>query len=136
MNEQDAKAICEKHGSSFLSYTLGRAAYIVLPSNEHVIISIGTLTAKVLTKRRILGWWFPKVITSQSIAIWQPTFDKLDRLRRFACGAMVLDGLLSLVSKCKSLDELRLVWPVIRNPLDVSAADMIEREFNLQPHSE
>jgi hypothetical protein len=40
---------------------------------------------------------------------------------------MVLDGLLSLVSKCKSLDELRLVWPVIRNPLDVSAADMFER---------
>jgi hypothetical protein len=126
MNEQDAKAICEKHGSSFLSYELGRAAYIVLPSNEHVIISIGTSTAKVFTKRRILGWWFPKVITSQSIAIWEPTFDKLDRLPRFLCCAMVLDGLLSLVSKCKSLDELRLVWPVIRNPLDVSAADMFD----------
>jgi hypothetical protein len=127
MNERDAKAICENHGSSFLSYELGRAAYIVLPSNEHVIISIGTSTAKLVTKRTIFGWMFPRVIASRSIATWEPTFDKLDRLRRFGCGAMVLDGLLSLVSRCGSLDELRLAWPAIRNPLEVWAADKLER---------
>jgi len=129
MNEQDARAICEKHGSAFLSYEVGRAAYIVLPSNEHIIISIGTSTAKVLIKRRIFGWRFPRVIASQSIATWEPTFRKLDRLRRFACGVMALDGLLSLVSKCKSVDELRLVWPVMRNPMEVMASSMIDGKY-------
>jgi hypothetical protein len=108
MNEVDAKTICENHGPSLLSYELGKAAYIVLPSSEPIVISIGTSTVKVFTKRAIFGWRFPKVIVSQSIATWEPRFDKLDRLRRFGCGAMVLDGLLSLVSRCRSLDELRL----------------------------
>jgi len=126
MNEVDAKIICKNNGSSLLSYELGKAAYIVLPSSEPIVISIGTLTVKILTKRAIFGWLFPKVIVSQSISTWEQGFNKLDRLRQFGCGAIVLDGLLSLVSRCRSLDELRLAWPVLRNPLDAWAAEKLD----------
>lgn len=125
MKEGDARVTCESRGSSMLSYQLGKAAYIVLPSNERIIISIGTLTVKVLTKRSIIGWKFPKVIVSQSIASWEERFDKFDRLRRFGCGAMILDGLLCLVSSFKSIEELRLAWPVLRNHLEVWASEKL-----------
>jgi len=125
MKEGDARVTCERHGSSMLSYQLGKAAYIVLPSNEDVIISIGTLSVKVLTRRSIMGWKFPKVIVSSSIAAWEERFDKFDHLRRFGCGAMILDGLLCLVSSFKSIEELRLAWPDLGNPLEVWASEKL-----------
>jgi hypothetical protein len=86
MTEADARIICENYGSSLLSYELGRAAYVVLPSKEHIVISIGTSSAKVCTKRAIFGWRLPKVVASQSLSAWEPRSALLDRLRRFGCG--------------------------------------------------
>ena len=125
MKEADAKILCEKNGSSLLSYELGKAAYIVLPSSEHIIISIGTLTAKILTKHATSDWRFPEVVVSQDISTWEPSLKKHDRLRQFGIGAMALDGLVSLVSRCRSLHELRLAWPVLRNPLEAWAEEKL-----------
>jgi hypothetical protein len=55
MNEQMARSIVEANGSKLLSHKLGRAAFLVLPSNEEVVISIGTSTAKVFARRPIIG---------------------------------------------------------------------------------
>jgi hypothetical protein len=126
MNEDKAKIICEKNGSTLSSYKLGSGAFLILPSGEPIMISVGTATAKVFTKRPIFGWHFPKVIVSQPIKDWEPTFPTLDRLHRYACVAMVLDGLLSLLAPCKSIAELRLEWPVLlrdprRHPIAVAA---------------
>jgi hypothetical protein len=130
MTETDARTICQNHGSTLLSYESGRTAYIRLPSDESIVISIGTTAVKVFTKRLIVGWKFPKVTASQSMAIWQQGFDKLDRIRRFGCGSMILDGLISLVSRCGSIEELRLAWPDLKNPLEAWAAEEVGRHVN------
>jgi hypothetical protein len=125
MDEQKASAISARNGSLLLNYELGRSAFLLLASGEQVVISIGTVTTKVFVRRAIVGWRFPKTIASQPINAWQPTFLSLDKLRRFACGCMVLDGLVDLVSRCRSLSELRMAWPALRNPIEVAAGHMI-----------
>ena len=67
MTEEEAKAMCKSNGSTLLSYTLGRAAYLVLPSGEHVLISIGFVNVKLFTKRYFFGWKWPKVVVSHPI---------------------------------------------------------------------
>jgi hypothetical protein len=126
MNELKAKAMCEKNGSTLRSYKLGSAAFLVLPSGEPIVISVGTTTVKVLTRRQIVGWRLPKVIESQPIESWEPSFPTLDRLHRYACGSMVLDGLLSLLSRCQSIADLRLTWPALRNPVAVAAIESLD----------
>ena len=120
MIEQQARAICQANGSILLSYEQGRAAFLVLPSREQVVISVGTDTAKIIVRRPIIGWLFPKTIASQQITVWAPEFPELDQLRRFACGSMVLDGLIELVSECRSLSEIKSIWHSLRNPIGVA----------------
>lgn len=124
MDEVKAKAICEKNGSTLRSYERGRAAFLVLPSGEPIVISVGTASAKVFTSSTE-DWHLPKVIVSQPIEVWEPSFRRLDRLHRYACGYMVLDGLLSLLSRCRSIDELRLSWPGLENPIGVAGRELI-----------
>jgi hypothetical protein len=59
MDETIAKAHCLKHGSQLLLYRGGRVAAVVLQSGEHVVISIGTVTAKVFVRRPLSKWWLP-----------------------------------------------------------------------------
>jgi len=118
MVEQQVQAIVQANGSQLLGYEEGRSAFLILPSGEHVLISIGILTAKVFVRRPIFGWFFPKTIASQRIAAWQPSYPRLDRLR-FICGDRVLNGLIELVSRCPSLSVLQSAWRVLSNPFDV-----------------
>lgn len=127
MIESVAKAMCENNGSALLGYTLGRSAYLVLPSGEHVIISIGTRNVKLLTKRFLFGWSWPKVVVSQQIADWEPNYLKLDKLRRLACGAMILDGLVSLISRFRGFGELLIAWPDLKNPIGIAGIENIKR---------
>lgn len=121
-----ARSISQANGSTLLGYEHGKTAFLVLPSKEQVVISIGTGTVKVFTRRLVLGWVFPRTIALQHIAYWEPSFAGLDRLRRFACGCMVLDGLIDLVSRCRSISELRLAWTVLRNPLEVAVSQTLK----------
>lgn len=125
MDEANARDMCEKNGSTLRSYEGGRAASLILRSGQPILISVGASTAKVLTSRPIFGWRLPKVIVSQHIEGWEPTFNTLDSLRRDACGSLVLDGLLSLLSRCQSIDELRLAWPALKNPIAVAALESV-----------
>jgi hypothetical protein len=121
-----ARSIVEANGSELLSYKLGRAAFLVLLSNEEVVISIGASTAKVFARRPIIGWRFPRTIAMRRIDYGEPIFGSLDRLRRFACGCMVLDGLMGAISRYRSISELQLGWTVIRNPMEVAAGQMLK----------
>ena len=124
MEEQKARAITEANGSTLLKYESGKFAYLLLPSNEKIIISIGTETVKILTRRPIIGLIFPKTVAFQKIEYWandslRPyiTYANLNRMQRYASGCTALDGLVDLMSRCKSISEIQLAWPDLYNPL-------------------
>lgn len=124
MDETSAKSHCLKHGSQLLSYTGGRVASIGLQSGEHVVISIGTATAKVFVRRPLFGWWLPRVVASARLSKWDDRYLRYNALYRGVLRAMILDGLLSLVSRCSSVAELQLAWCVIRNPIEVAVMEL------------
>jgi hypothetical protein len=123
MDTEEAKALCAKHGSALQKYELGRVASITLPSGEMLIVSIGTTTAKILIKHPIFGWFFPKIVGKKNLSDWVPGFLTLPRLQRFAAGAMVLDGLVSLSARANSAAELSLAWTVLRNPVEIAVTE-------------
>ena len=124
LEEQKARAITEANGSALLKYESGKFAYLLLPSNEKIIISIGTKTVKILTRRPVIGWISPKTVAFQKIEYWandslRPyrSYANLNRMERYACGCMALYGLVDLMSRCKSISEIQLAWPDLYNPL-------------------
>jgi len=121
MNEQHARAVSEANGSHLLSYEPGRVAFLMLPSGEQPVVSVGTATVKVCRRRAVFGRRLPKTIASQLIASWHPDFASLGNIQRWASRCMVFDGLVDLLSRCQSLSELQLAWPVIRNAIEVAA---------------
>ncbi len=124
MDETSAKAHCLKHGSKLLLYTSGHVASIVLRSGEHVVISIGTDTAKIFTRRPLLGWWLPRVVVSEQLSKWDNRYLQFNDLYRGVLRAMILDGLLILVLRCSSVVELRIACRVIRNPIEVAVLEL------------
>jgi len=42
---------------------------------------------------------------------------------------MVLDGLLDLVSRAESIDELCLAWCFLKNPLEVASIKLFKETF-------
>jgi hypothetical protein len=123
MKLEEAQAVCAKYGSVLQQYEMGRVALLVLPSHEPLIISIGTITAKVLTRRAFGGWIFPKTVASKELSDWIPDFNRLSAAQRFAGGAMVLDGLLSLTARARNVAEISLAWIVLRDPVEVAVAE-------------
>ncbi len=123
MKQEEAQAVCAKYGSVLQQYQMGRVALLILPSHEPLIISIGTTTAKVLTKRAFGGWKFPKTLGSKVLSDWIPDFNRLSAAQRFAGGAMVLDGLLSLTARARNVAEISLAWIVLRDPVEVAVAE-------------
>jgi len=117
VDETQAKLICEKNGAALIDYENGKVAYLILPSKEHVIISVGTQTVQVVTKRFMFGWRLPKVVVSKDITDWEPNYHKLGKLNRMFINYMILDGLLSLISRIRTLQKLSLAWIVLKNPI-------------------
>jgi len=120
MDETTARWHCLKNGSQLLSYADARAAFLILPSGEQVVISVGTASAKVGVRRPLLGWYLPRVVASEQLSKWDDQYTQRNALQRCAVRANFLDGLLSLISGFKSTAELRLAWCVIRNPIEVA----------------
>lgn len=58
------KALIEKRDCELLQYDEGKVALVRLPSQEQIIISMGTSTMKVFSKTRFFGWSRPKTILS------------------------------------------------------------------------
>jgi len=123
MKLEEAQAVCAKYGSVLQQYEMGRVALLVLPSHEPLIISIGTTTAKVLTRRAFGGWKFPKTVASKELSDWIPDFNRLSAVQRFVGGAMVLDGLLSLTARARNVAEISLAWIVLRDPVEEAVAE-------------
>jgi hypothetical protein len=123
MKQEEAQAVCAKYGSVLQQYEIGRVALLILPSHEPLIISIGTTTAKVLTKRAFGGWKFPKTLGSKELSDWIPDFNRPSAAQRFAGGAMVLDGLLSLTARARNVAEISLAWIVLRDPVEAAVAE-------------
>src|SRR5262249_30195886 len=98
----------------------GPCAMRVLPSGEQILISIGSATAKILVKRPLFGWLFPKVIVSEQLSAWQPEYPRYNVFYRQICQSMVLDGLLTSLSQCQSLKELQQCWKTMQNPIAVA----------------
>ena len=57
MDEAVARSHCLENGSQLLSYKNARAANLVLPSGEQLVIIIGTATAKVSVGRGIFRFF-------------------------------------------------------------------------------
>ena len=102
-----ARTLCEKRGCTLFNYVQGQTAYILLPSSERVIVSFGTITAKVFSKRAIVGWLAPKVLLSVDVHSWDPDWDTLLPSTKWFMGGMIIDSMLTLVTACNSLEEIR-----------------------------
>jgi hypothetical protein len=123
MTFEGAKAVCAKYGSSLESYSIARFARIRLVSGEVLLVSIAPTSVNILTKRGFFGWFVPRSIGSKNLSVWVPGFDQLARLERAAARAMILDGLVSLVARCRSIQELAMAWISLRNPMEAAHED-------------
>jgi hypothetical protein len=101
----------------------------LLPSGEQIVISIGTTSAKIFRRRALVGWFAPKCCVSKSLVEWEPRYQQFNGLHRTICRGMVLDGLVDLVSRAKSIGELRLAWCALKNPLEVSSVALFKQTF-------
>jgi hypothetical protein len=107
-------------------------ALVRLPSGERILISIGSATARVLDKSTIFAWCFTKTVVSERLDTWQPEYWQCNRFYRRINRAMILDGLLALLSNYHSIDEVRRAWPTLQNPIDVIGRKI----FDVPQHKE
>jgi hypothetical protein len=137
MNVSDASKLCEEHGAILLNYHHPRLATLALRSGELVLISIGTTNAKVFRRNSWFGWFLAKCCVSKPLVTWDARYAQFDNFHRAICRGMVLDGLLSLISRVDSIDELCVAWCVIKNPLEVAAVQLFQSTFpNITPPNE
>jgi hypothetical protein len=129
VNIDVATKLCADHGSLLLQYQSPRVAMLMLPSAEPLLISIGTTSAKIFRRRTLFGWFLPCCVASQSLSAWEPRYKQFNSLHRTICRGMVLDGLVDLVSRAKSIDELRLAWCALKNPLELSSVALFKQTF-------
>lgn len=129
MKVSDAFKLCAEHGAVLLNYQQPRLALMALRSGEQVLISIGTTSAKVFRRDRLFGWVIPKRCVSKPLAAWEKRYTQFNNLHRTICRGMVLDGLLDLVSRTESIDELCLAWCVLKNPLEVASTKLFKETF-------
>src|SRR2546423_1196644 len=103
MDESTARLQCQDNGSQLLSYADARAAFLILPSGEQLVISVGTASARVCVRRLLLAWYLPRTVASEHFSKWDDQFTQRNAVQRDAIRANVLDGLLSLISGFKSI---------------------------------
>ena len=119
-----------------LNHKAGRFALVGLPSGEQIVISIGSVTAKILAKRAVVGWYLPKVVAFERLSTWQSEYPHQNSFHRGICRGLVLEGLLALLSNCQSVDEIRQAWPRMENPLAVVGRAMVDMPGSSHPHNE
>jgi hypothetical protein len=129
VNADDATKLCADHGALLLQYQSPRVAMLMLPSAEPLLISIGTTSAKIFRRSPLFGWFLPRCVASKQLSAWEPRYAQFNSLHRTMCQGMVLDGLVDLVSRAKSVAELRLAWCALKNPLEVSSVALFKQTF-------
>jgi hypothetical protein len=102
---------------------------LMLPSTEPLLITIGTTSAKIFQRSRLFGWFIPRCVASKQLSAWEPRYAQFNSLHRTICRGMVLDGLVDLVSRAKSIGELGLAWCALKNPLEVSSVALFKQTF-------
>jgi hypothetical protein len=55
---------------------------------------------------------------------WQSHYPQYNKVHRLSCRIIALDGLLELLSRYETMEEIREAWPMIQNPLAVVAQQM------------
>ena len=134
MDIDAASKLCNDHGTTLLHYKAPDVATLLLASGEQVVISVGTTSAKTFRRRALLGWLVPRCCAAKSLVEWEPRYTRFSTFDRRICRAMVLDGLLDLVSRIESIAELCVAWCVIRNPVQVAALAMFTQTFHKPKH--
>jgi len=129
MNVSDASKLCAEHGATLINYQHPRMALIGLRSGEHVLISIGTTSAKIFRRSRWFGWVIPKCCASKPLTEWEPRYTQCNNLHRTICRGMVLDGLLNLVPRANSIDELCIAWCAIKNSREIASVKLFTKTF-------
>lgn len=109
-----------------LNHKTGRFAKIGLLSGEEIVISIGTANAKIFAKRGVFGWFLPRVIVSEQLSVWQSEYRRYNGFHRRLCRGMALEGLLALLSHCRSIDEIQQVWQTMQNPVAVTGMALMK----------
>jgi hypothetical protein len=125
LKHQATRRVGKPEGVQVLSYRPGRSAKLALPSGEHLVISIGSATAKVFAKRGVAGWLIPRVIASERLWVWQSDYRSFNSFHRQLSRAMILDGLVDLLSAYRSTDDVRKAWPSLQNPVVVAGREIL-----------
>jgi hypothetical protein len=106
----NAVAMCENSKCKIITYEEGVSAMLLLPSSESIIVSWGGASIKVLEKRFILGWIFPRIVLSYNVLkngdVWLNSIPLTKRL----IGDLVFDTTLKLVVECNSVSEIKLKY--------------------------
>lgn len=121
MDVEKAKVMCKSNGSSLLIYESGNMASLVLPSGENFTISIGFSSVKVFIKKSRFSLKLPKQIASKPILDWDSDYNTHNNIQRRGMKIYMLDGLISIVSQYKDLQQLVSAWPLIENPIGIGA---------------
>jgi hypothetical protein len=97
-------SLITNRGSKLLHYEAGRAASIQLPSQEVLIVSIGTATMKVFCKARFFGWMWPKAILSVDLISigWYECIP----LTRVIVSVLLIAKTIDLLTNARSTNEI------------------------------
>ena len=98
LNELIATRNCELR-----QYEEGKLAVLRLPSQEELMLSMGTSSLKVFRKGRLLGWVAPKMVFSVDLAAigWHQCIP----LTRTVMSALLITKSLDLLSRAQSIDD-------------------------------
>jgi hypothetical protein len=121
MGADNISKICEEHGATLLQYKPPRLAVLRLDSGEEVLVSVGAATARVYRRNTLFGWFLPKRLLSQKLVSWDKNFATSTGFYREAFRKMFLDGLVNLVSQFKSIADVQVGWPTMKNPMEVAS---------------
>jgi hypothetical protein len=116
MEPSDLGALLAQRGSELLSYEIGRAALIRFPSQEVLLVSIGTSTMKVFDCTKRLSWsrwkvilfgWLPtKTILSADLSRFGCGCKQRNRMARATSSVLLLAATMDLLTRARSIREV------------------------------
>jgi hypothetical protein len=110
-------ALITERGSKLLSYEVGRAALIRLPSQEVLLVSIGTSTMKVFDCTRrlrwsrlrvvLFGWLLSKTVLCADLSHFGCGYKQRNRIARATSSVVLLVATVDLLTQARSVREVR-----------------------------
>ena len=99
-------ALAARRGCTLLRYDAGRVASIRLPSREVLLVSLGTTTMRVLSKRPFFGWVIPMTVLSCKLSTFGCGVRQPNPLARHAAACVLLFVTLGLLIRASSIREV------------------------------